>query len=77
VALVRLAPTLEWELLAFAREVEAREEFSIGERSAAIVPDAFVVIGTGPSTVRANGSPRTRSKRRSSSRCRRPTPMVR
>lgn len=46
-ALVRLAPSLGWELLAFAREVEAREEFRIGERQAAIVPDAFVVIREG------------------------------
>jgi DNA-binding Lrp family transcriptional regulator len=44
VALVRLAPSLGWELLAFSREVEAREEFRIGERQAAIVPDAFVAI---------------------------------
>jgi DNA-binding Lrp family transcriptional regulator len=47
VALVRLAPTLGWELLAFSREVEAREEFQIGERPAAIVPDAFVLIRDG------------------------------
>jgi DNA-binding Lrp family transcriptional regulator len=47
VALVRLAPSLEWELLAFEREVEAREEFRIGERKAAIVPDAFVVVREG------------------------------
>lgn len=46
VALVRLAPSLGWELLAFAREVEARE-FIIGERQAAIVPDAFVAIQEG------------------------------
>ncbi len=44
VALVRLAPSLGWELLAFSREVEAREEFTLKERQAAIVPDAFVVI---------------------------------
>jgi hypothetical protein len=42
--LVRLAPSLGWELLAFAREVEAREEFHLGERQADIVPDAFVAI---------------------------------
>lgn len=47
VALVRLAPTLGWELLAFVREVEAREEFTLGERQAAIVPDAFVAIREG------------------------------
>ncbi|HYV01419.1 MAG TPA: replication-relaxation family protein [Actinomycetota bacterium] len=47
VALVRLAPSLGWELLAFAREVEAREEFQIGERQAAIVPDAFVLLRDG------------------------------
>ena len=47
VALVRLAPTLGWGLLAFDREVAAREEFRIGERRAAIVPDAFVAIGDG------------------------------
>jgi phosphohistidine swiveling domain-containing protein len=48
VALVRrLAPSLGWELLAFTREVEAREEFRIGERQAAIVPDAFVVVREG------------------------------
>lgn len=47
VALVRLAPSLGWELLAFEREVEAREEFRIGERQAAIVPDAFVAIREG------------------------------
>jgi Replication-relaxation len=47
VALVRLAPSLGWELLAFSREVEAREEFTIGERQAAIVPDAFVAIRDG------------------------------
>jgi len=47
VALVRLAPTLGWELLAFAREVEAREEFTLGERQAAIVPDAFVLLREG------------------------------
>jgi hypothetical protein len=44
VALVRLAPSLGWELLAFEREVEAREGFTLKERRAAIVPDAFVVI---------------------------------
>jgi hypothetical protein len=47
VALVRLAPSLGWELLAFAREVEAREEFTLRDRRAAIVPDAFVVIREG------------------------------
>ena len=47
VALVRLAPSLGWELLAFSREVEAREEFRIGERQAAIVPDAFLVVREG------------------------------
>jgi DNA-binding Lrp family transcriptional regulator len=47
VALMRLAPTLGWELLAFAREVEAREEFTLKDRQAAIVPDAFVVIREG------------------------------
>jgi hypothetical protein len=47
VALVHLAPTLGWELLAFSREVEAREEFQLGERQAAIVPDAFVLIREG------------------------------
>jgi hypothetical protein len=47
VALVRLAPSLGWELLAFSREVEAREEFTLGERQAAIVPDAFVAIREG------------------------------
>jgi Replication-relaxation len=47
VALVRLAPSLGWELLAFAREVEAREEFTLKERMAAIVPDAFVVLREG------------------------------
>jgi Replication-relaxation len=47
VALVKLAPSLGWELLAFEREVEAREEFRLGERQAAIVPDAFVVIREG------------------------------
>jgi DNA-binding Lrp family transcriptional regulator len=47
VALVRLAPSLGWELLAFQREVEAREEFRIGERAAAIVPDAFVLLREG------------------------------
>jgi len=47
VGLVRLAPSLGWELLAFSREVEAREEFTLGERHAAIVPDAFVVIREG------------------------------
>jgi hypothetical protein len=46
-ALARLAPSLGWELLAFCREVEAREEFRIGERRAAIVPDAFVLIREG------------------------------
>jgi hypothetical protein len=46
-ALVRLAPSLGWELLAFSREVEAREEFTLGDRQAAIVPDAFVVIREG------------------------------
>src|SRR5581483_1348677 len=47
VALVRLAPSLGWELLAFQREVEAREEFTLRDRQAAIVPDAFVVIWEG------------------------------
>jgi DNA-binding Lrp family transcriptional regulator len=47
VALVRLAPSLGWELLAFSREVEAREEFTLKERQAAIVPDAFVVVRHG------------------------------
>jgi hypothetical protein len=47
VALVRLAPTLGWELLAYSREVEAREEFKLGERRAAIVPDAFVMLREG------------------------------
>lgn len=47
VALVRLAPSLGWELLAFSREVEAREEFTLNERQAAIVPDAFVTIREG------------------------------
>jgi Replication-relaxation len=47
VALVRLAPSLGWELLTFSREVEAREEFTLKERQAAIVPDAFVVIRDG------------------------------
>ena len=47
VALVRLAPSLGWELLAFQREVEAREEFTLRDRQAAIVPDAFVVIRDG------------------------------
>jgi hypothetical protein len=47
VALVRLAPSLGWELLAFSREVEAREEFTLKERQAAIVPDAFVVVREG------------------------------
>jgi DNA-binding Lrp family transcriptional regulator len=47
VALVRLAPSLGWELLAFSREVEAREEFTLKERLAAIVPDAFVVVREG------------------------------
>jgi DNA-binding Lrp family transcriptional regulator len=47
VALVRLAPSLGWELLAFSREVEAREEFTLKERLAAIVPDAFVVVRQG------------------------------
>jgi hypothetical protein len=47
VALVRLTPSLGWELLAFSREVEAREEFTIRDRQAAIVPDAFVVIREG------------------------------
>ncbi len=47
VALVRLAPAFGWELLTFSREVEAREEFQIGERQAAIVPDAFALIREG------------------------------
>ncbi len=47
VALVRLVPSLGWELLAFSREVEAREEFTLKERLAAIVPDAFVVVREG------------------------------
>lgn len=47
VALVRLAPAIGWELLEFSREVEAREEFTLKERHAAIVPDAFVVIREG------------------------------
>ena len=47
VALVRLAPSLGWELLAFEREVEAREEFTLKERQAAIVPDALIVIRDG------------------------------
>jgi hypothetical protein len=47
VALVRLVPTLGWELLAYSREVEAREEFKLGERQAAIVPDAFVMLREG------------------------------
>jgi len=47
VALIRLAPSLGWELLAFSREVEAREEFQLKERQAAIVPDAFVVLRDG------------------------------
>jgi len=47
VALTRLAPSLGWELLVFSREVEAREEFQLGDRQAAIVPDAFVVVRQG------------------------------
>jgi DNA-binding Lrp family transcriptional regulator len=47
VALMRLAPSFGWELLAFSREVEAREEFHLGDRQAAIVPDAFAVIREG------------------------------
>ncbi|HEX9124636.1 MAG TPA: hypothetical protein VF984_14970 [Actinomycetota bacterium] len=31
-ALVRLVPTLGWELLACSREVETREEFTLGDR---------------------------------------------
>lgn len=47
VALVRLAPSLGWELLSFVREVEAREEFPLKDRKAAIVPDAFVLVREG------------------------------
>ena len=38
VALVRLAPSLGWELLAFSREVEAREEFTLRDRRARLCP---------------------------------------
>ena len=53
VALARLAPSLGWELLAFSREVEAREEFTLKDRQAAIVPDAFVVVRDGEAEYRA------------------------
>lgn len=44
VAVHRLAPSLGWRLLAFSREVEAREEFRRGERRSAVVPDAAIVV---------------------------------
>jgi DNA-binding Lrp family transcriptional regulator len=53
VALVRLAPSLGWELLAFQREVEARQEFTLRDRQAAIVPDAFVLIREGDAAYHA------------------------
>lgn len=47
-ALHRLAPTLGWEVLTWARETEAREEFpSGGERTSAVVPDASLVLRAG------------------------------
>lgn len=49
-ALLRLAPTLGWEVLSWARETEAREEFTVGNRRSAVVPDVALVLRAGEAT---------------------------